>query len=88
MSHNSTIISMAEEAANSAVDSHSASRGTHTWEIARDAALVAIANASASIEKLASEANINVPLAPGMPDGAAIARRSILDSIESFSKRS
>src|SRR3546814_6061802 len=45
MSHNSTIITMAEEAANSAVDSHSAARGTHTWEIARDAALVAIANA-------------------------------------------
>lgn len=86
MPSNSKIVSMAEEAANQAVDSHSAARGTHTWEIARDAALIAITSAAASIEKLASEANVSVPLAPGLPDGAAIARRAILDSIASFPK--
>ena len=44
-----TQIEMAERHADRAVESHAAARGTHTWQIAKDAALAAIIETQESL---------------------------------------
>src|SRR3546814_13377077 len=61
-------------------------RWSHGWELAKQAALFAIVETTERLSKAASTANISVPLAPGIPDGAAIARRTIVDDIDAFSE--
>ena len=84
MTPNEKMIGIAETAADQAAQKSGSARGSEVWQVAREAALNAIISTVCELTKLATEANISVPLAPGMPDGAAIARRSIIDSIDTF----
>lgn len=78
------MLAIADQAADHAVEQHGAARGTHTHEIAREAALHAIMATAAHLSDLAANADLSVPTAPGLPDGAAIARRSILKHLQAF----
>lgn len=78
------MLKIADQAADHAVEHHGAARGTHTHEIAREAALHAIMATAAHLSELAENAEISVPTAPGLPDGAAIARRAILGRLQAF----
>src|SRR3546814_4775525 len=83
---NSTMIAIAESAADKAGEEQGDWRWSHGWELAKQAALFAIVETTERLSKAASTANISVPLAPGIPDGAAIARRTIVRSEEHTSE--
>src|SRR3546814_6405334 len=63
---NSTMIAIAESAADKAGEEQGDWRWSHGWELAKQAALFAIVETTERLSKAASTANISVPLAPGI----------------------
>src|SRR3546814_13281927 len=74
---NSTMIAIAESAADKAGEEQGDWRWSHGWELAKQAALFAIVETTERLSKAASTANISVPLAPGRSEERRVGKECV-----------